>query len=142
MIVQSKKLNISFNQHRLRALCRKYGISLIILHGSYARGYFTKNSDVDVAFLANERKMSKKYFDFAAELTELLGDKVDPVHLNNAETMINKQVALNGIPLYESKKGLFNSFRTTAISRYQDAAKFRELEKLYLKRNTGGSDYG
>ncbi len=135
MIVQRKKLNIQINRLKLAKLCRKCGITLVVLHGSYTRGYFTKESDVDVGFLGNARKIKGRYFKVISKLGELFGDKFDPVFLNNAETMIVRQVALYGIPLYEKKKGLFNAFRTTAISRYQDAVKFRRLEELYLQRN-------
>lgn len=38
---------IHYNEEKLIELCRKYGLSLVVLHGSYAKGITHPRSDVD-----------------------------------------------------------------------------------------------
>jgi predicted nucleotidyltransferase len=130
-----KKNNIKLNYDRdkLRRLCKRYGLRLVILHGSFATGHVRKESDIDIGILGKAESLRKNYFDIVARLSGLLGETCDPVILNNSETMIVYQVAIKGIPLYEARKGLFAEFKMSAISRYQDAAKFHLLEKVYLQ---------
>lgn len=131
MIKFSKKF--LFDQEKLKKFCQRQKINLLILHGSYATGNATKQSDIDIGILLHGHLSREKYWKILSELTEILGDKCDCVLLNEAESMISYQTALNGTPLYERQRGLFDEFAATAVSRYQDAAKFRNLEKEYLQ---------
>jgi predicted nucleotidyltransferase len=123
-----QKLN--FNKDKFKAACQKYNLSLVILHGSYAKGTTSSKSDVDIGFLG---ELKDKYIAILRDFSEFFGDGFDPVFLNGAEAMITYQVALTGIPLYEKNPGLFIKFKLAAISRYMDTKKFRELEKQYIK---------
>jgi len=124
---------IDYNKDDLKNICEKYSLSLVILHGSFAKGTSTPKSDIDVGLLGDSRVINKNYFDIIKDLAPIFGDKFDPVFMNGAEAMITRNVALNGIPLYERSKGLFNSFKVTALARYMDTKKFRILEKQYIK---------
>lgn len=124
---------LNYNKEALEKLCRKYDLSLVILHGSYAKGMNTIKSDIDVGFLGQGRIIKKKYFDILRDFSSIFGDKFDPVFLNGAEAMITYHIAINGAPLYEKTKGLFSSFKVGAIARYLDTKKFRVLEKEYIK---------
>ncbi len=124
---------LNYNKNNLKELCQRYKLSLVILHGSSAKGTVTANSDIDIGILGDRSVIKEKYFDILRDFSLIFGDKFDPVFLNGAEAMINYHVAVNGIPLYENIKGLFNLFKLAAISRYIDTKKFRLLEKQYLK---------
>lgn len=131
-----KKLTIctiNYDEDELRIICEKYSLSLVILHGSFAKGTSTPKSDIDVGLLGDSRAVNKNYFGILEGLASIFGDKLDPVFINGAESMITRNVALNGVPLYERTKGLFNSFKVTAIARYMDTKKFRILEKQYIR---------
>lgn len=125
---------LDYNREAFKKLCRKYNVSLAILHGSYARGCITKDSDIDVGLLVEQAVLKEKYLKMLSDFSSIFGDKFDPVFLNGAEAMITQRVAVNGIPLYEKKKGLFNSFKVAAIARYIDTKKFRVLEKKYIRQ--------
>lgn len=132
MIQQNKYLKsmlLISNQKEFKKLCEKCDLNLVILHGSYVSGNVNKESDIDVAFLVNKEKARNCYLELIAEFSSFFGDKFDPVLLNGAEAMISRQVVLNGVVLYERKESLFNEFKVSTISRYQDAVKFRLLEK-------------
>ncbi|MDD5227007.1 MAG: nucleotidyltransferase domain-containing protein [Candidatus Omnitrophica bacterium] len=124
---------LDYDEDGLKNVCEKYGFSLAVLHGSFAKGTSTPKSDVDVGFLGDGAVIHKNYFDILKDLAAVFGDKLDPVFINGAEAMITRNVALNGVPLYERAKGLFNSFKVTAMARYMDTKKFRILEKQYIK---------
>lgn len=124
---------LKYNENNFKELCQKYSLSLVILHGSYAKGIVTANSDIDIGILGKQDIIKEKYFDILRDFSLIFGDKFDPVFLNGVEAMINYHVAINGMPLYERIKGLFNLFKLAAIARYMDTKKFRLLEKQYLK---------
>lgn len=124
---------LNYNKDKLKQLCKKYNLSLLILHGSYAKGIVTPKSDIDIGFLGDPLIIKEKFFDILQDFTSIFGDKFDPVFINGAEAMITYHVALNGIPLYEKTKGLFNIFKLGALARYFDTKKFRILEKRYIK---------
>lgn len=124
---------LNFDKENFKNLCQKYKLSLVILHGSYAKGIITPKSDIDIGFLGEPDIIKKKYFEILDDFSSVFGDKFDPVFLNGAEAMITYRIAINGLPLYEKSKGLFNLFKLAALARYIDTKKFRLLEKLYIK---------
>ena len=130
-------MNLRIDEERLRKLCQKYGILLIILHGSYAKGNERGNSDIDIGILSRKKFDSSNQINILNDLSEVFGDKFDPVFLNGAEPVINYQVAIHGKSLFEEKEGIFQRFRIQAIARYMDSKKFRIMEKSYLKRAIG-----
>ncbi len=125
---------LNYDQSKLRKLCEKYSLDLVILHGSRATGKLHQESDIDIAVLVGRKNKIKNHrLDMVGNFSELFGDNCDLVVLNHTESMIAYQAATKGILLYEVKRGLFNAFKTVAITRYQDAAKFRRLEARYLQ---------
>ncbi|KAF0134362.1 MAG: hypothetical protein FD145_742 [Candidatus Saganbacteria bacterium] len=122
-----------FNQEMIDELCGKHKVNLLVLHGSFVTGKTTPESDIDVGILGDAKYISKHHLDIISDFSRIFGDSFDPVFLNGAESMITYQVGMRGVPLYEGKKGDFTSFKTTAISRYMDAKKFRDLEKKYIQ---------
>jgi len=129
------KMNLlNVDEKKLAALCRKYSILLVVLHGSHAAGRARENSDIDIGILAGKKQNTETQIDIFADFSDLFGDKFDPVFLNGAEPLITYQVAIHGTPLYEERKGIFQEFQIQAAARYMDTKKFRQLEKLYLKR--------
>jgi predicted nucleotidyltransferase len=125
------------DDNKLKELCQKHALKLLVLHGSQVKGNTTVNSDIDVGILGQNKIGYKEYSAILNDFGGLFGDKFDPAFLNNAEPMICYHVALSGRPLYEQKKGDFLNFKVQAIGRYQDTKKFRDLEKQYIKRAVG-----
>lgn len=128
-----REFNFHFDKESFNTTCQKYKLSLVILHGSSAKGMLTTKSDIDVGFLGKPDIIKERYLDIIRDFSEFFGDKFDPVFLNGAEAMITYQVALTGKPIYEKTPGLFNTFKLAAILRYMDTKKFRILEKQYIK---------
>lgn len=130
-------MNQKFDDQRLKQLCQKHNILLVILHGSYSKGNARRHSDIDIGLLSRKKFDTEVKLNILNDLGEVFGDRFDPVFLNDAEPLISYQVAIHGKPLYEDKKGIFESFRIQAIAKFMDSKKFRILEKSYLKRAVG-----
>jgi len=130
-------MDLKLDKERLKKLCQKYHIKLMILHGSYATGNAASKSDIDIGILGREKFDSDNKIDILDDFSEVFGDKFDPVFLNGAEPLISYQVAIHGKPLYEETQGVFQRFRLLAVAKYMDSKKFRDMEKLYLKRAIG-----
>jgi predicted nucleotidyltransferase len=130
-------MSLRIDDEKLKKLCKKYGILLIILHGSYVKGNVREKSDIDIGILSRKKFDSSKQLNILNDLGEVFGDRFDPVFLNGAEPLISYQVAIHGKLLFEEEEGIFQRFRIQAIARYLDTKKFRILEKSYLKRVIG-----
>ncbi len=126
--------SLNIDKKNLAALCRKYGIFLVVLHGSYAFGRAGKQSDIDIGILAGQKYDAETRMNLLNDFSDLFGDKFDPVFLNGAEPLISFQVAIHGKPLYEKRKGLFQQFQLQAAARYRDTKKFRQMEEMYIKK--------
>jgi predicted nucleotidyltransferase len=133
LLEKGKKMMLEIGEEQLARLCRKYDLSFVVLHGSYANGKALASSDIDVGFLGNNQIIKERFFDVLRDFTSLFGEKLDVVVLNGAEPMISYRVALYGLPLYEKTKGIFSLFKTSAIARYMDSRKFRDMEKSYIR---------
>lgn len=127
-------MELKYNNNNIEKICKKLGISLLVLHGSYAKGIANKDSDIDVGVLYGKKATSEDFFGLFNAFADVFSGKFDPVLLNNAEPLISYQVAIKGKPIYERTKGDFEKYRMMAIGRYFDTKKFRELEKEYIKR--------
>ncbi len=130
-------LEIKYDKNELGKLCKKHGLKLLVLHGSYAKGRATGKSDIDIGVLGKKKIDHGAFSAILKDFGEIFGDKFDPAFLNNAEPMICYHAAVSGRPLYEAAKGDFANFKLQSIGRYIDTKKFRELEKLYIKRAAG-----
>ncbi len=126
--------SLNIDKRKLASLCPKYGILLVVLHGSYAAGRAGKKSDIDIGILAGQKYDAETRMNLLNDFSDLFGDKFDPVFLNGAEPLISYQVAIHGRPLYEERKGLFQQFQIQAAARYRDTKKFRQMEKMYIKK--------
>ena len=126
--------SLNIDKKILAILCRKYGILLAVLHGSYAAGRERKKSDIDIGILAGQKYEAQTRMNLLNDFSDLFGDKFDPVFLNGAEPLISFQVAIHGKPLYEERKGLFQQFQLQAAARYRDTKKFRQMEEMYIKK--------
>lgn len=112
----------------------KYNISLLLTFGSYKTEKFTKNSDIDVAYL------SEPELDVAEELkllTDLIlyfkNDRIDLVNLSKAVPLLAYEIACKSYLVYE-KNNSFIKFKMKASGRFADTKFLRDLRKRYLKK--------
>lgn len=73
-------------------LAETYGVKRIGLFGSYAKGTYTEDSDIDI-IVEFETPLGFKFMDFADYLEELLGKPVDVLTLGGLQGLRNPHVA-------------------------------------------------
>lgn len=86
---------------RLRDVCERYGVVLLEVFGSAARGETSADSDIDLLYtLAPGARLGWAIEDLAEELAEVLGRKVDLVSRRALHTRLRDDVLAEARPLY------------------------------------------
>lgn len=128
----------------IRQVADRYQLDLIILFGSYAKGFSQLDSDIDIAVHTNRSDYGKRDVDSEAFWEMALFDDlssvfkapsgIDLIILNRADSTLLYEVATYGILIYQQSPDSFHQFRSYAARRFDDDAKFRHLGWEYLKR--------
>jgi uncharacterized protein len=86
---------------RLAAVCRQYGISTLLLFGSFARGEATASSDVDVLYeLRPGARLGWEIEDLADALEEIFGRPVDLIARSGLHPRLAASVLKEARPIY------------------------------------------
>jgi hypothetical protein len=93
-------------QEKVIPVCRDWGLTKLMLFGSYARGEATADSDIDLVVYDDEKKLSgSNFYALVGDLRDLLQpSKVEVV--GDSEIMgipwLAEAIASEGVALYES----------------------------------------
>jgi len=119
----------------IKELAEKYRLLLVVLFGSQVKGKTHSQSDVDLAFSAEEPMSPADLAKMQTDFSENLKIKdLEMVGLNGAHPFLLKQVAQNSIVLYEKERSLFAKFKIYAFKRFVEARNLMDLRKLSLDR--------
>ncbi len=106
---------------------------LVFLFGSFARGFGTDESDVDVAIMFEKVPDFYKLGDLKDQLSRCAGKEVDVLRLNTASPIIKMQVLRYGV-LVKRDKETYNHFFVSTFNEYNDLKYLRkEIEENLLK---------
>lgn len=90
-----------YDVERLDAVCRKYGISVLLVFGSVARGEATPSSDVDLLYdLRPGARLGWEIEDLSDALAEIFGRPVDLVSRTALHPMLRSAVLAEARPVY------------------------------------------
>ena len=118
----------------IAALAEKYGLSLVVLFGSQATGHTHKESDVDVAYLASRDVDYRDSYDITQSLAYLFKNRnVELANLDRVSPDFKKQVADDGIVLFDRTGMLFDLFSIHANRMYIATKPLREYRDSYVK---------
>lgn len=70
-------LSIPFDNPKVRAVCRKYGVDSLFVFGSFARDEAQHDSDIDLLVSFSRRVSLLRMVALERELSQLLGREVD-----------------------------------------------------------------
>lgn len=113
---------------------------IVILFGSYAKGRARDESDIDVAFLTDQKVDEYQLFCIAQELAESIGKSIDCVNLHLASTVFQVQVIGHGKVLYckDETRRMYYFLRT-----FKEYALLNEERATILKQiKERGTIYG
>ena len=119
---------------QLQPIAQKFGVRLIVLFGSMARGKIHEESDIDIGVLTDRPITFNKRLKLWLELSSLFGADIDLAMLNHAEPVFGFQVARDGKLLFERDKFAWENWRSYKIRQYWDTKKFRDDLERYLAR--------
>jgi len=106
---------------------------LVFLFGSFARGFSTDESDVDVAIMFEKIPDFFELSDLKDQLSRCAGKEVDIVILNTASPIIKMQVLRYGLLVMRDKRA-YNDFFVSTLKEYYDLKYLRkEIEENLLK---------
>ena len=100
------------NGQKLRRLAQRYGVSLLVLFGSEAKGARREDSDVDLAVWIEKKLSPGREIALMAEMSGLFpGRTTDIAILNESSPLLRFEVSKAGVPLYEkSVRAPFSGF--------------------------------
>lgn len=115
---------------RVAQLAEKYGLRLVLLFGSQAKGEAKKGSDIDIAILAPRRLSEQDMMYLNYEFTNILPiDKIDLVDLHGAPPLLMKQIADSAKILYSINYYDFPAFQIYASRLYAEARSLFDLRR-------------
>jgi uncharacterized protein len=95
------------------------GIHAIYIYGSRAMGQINDESDWDIALLLPYKLESSKIINLQARLSGLLSAEVDLINIRNINSILQKEIVMKGIRIYDDGTGESTRFEILAISLYQ-----------------------
>ena len=105
---------------------------LIVLFGSMAKGTFHNESDIDIAYLSDNKVLDQyEIFVISQDLAAKLGQDVDLIDLNQASTVFQAQVIHTGKVIYCTDKQKKAEFEVKALKMY---AKLNEERSEIMKK--------
>lgn len=126
------KMNSDTLQNIREFLIKKINPIFIIVFGSYAKGSTHHDSDIDIAFYADDAQLNTyDLFIIAQELADNLKIEVDLVDLQTASTVFKAQIYTTGVVIYSTDDTLLQKKQMTALSMY---AKLNEERQDILKK--------
>ena len=131
-MIDTKKLSV-----KIQELAPHYGIEAAVLFGSQARGEPHRESDIDIAVTgAHGRVDFSVLIDFTSRLgTELHTNAIEVVDMNASSPIFRKQIADDGIVLYQKSETIFANFIMRAYALYFGSKPFLRLREQWLKES-------
>ena len=118
----------------LAALCERYGLDLLVVFGSTAKGK-PDPRDLDIAVSTVRGRSRLALLDLYEALTAVAGPcDIDVMVLDRADPVARREALLGTIPLYERTPGRFAEVRMAALNQYVETAPMRALSLELMKR--------
>jgi len=90
------------NEEQLAKFCEENGIKFLGVFGSYARGDFNRNSDIDLMVRFDKTKTLLQIVDIEDKLSTLLGRKVDLLTEKSISPYLIDRIKKELIPLRDA----------------------------------------
>lgn len=119
---------------QLRPVAQKFGVRLIVLFGSAARGKVHAESDIDVGVLMERYPTFNRRLKLWQALCEIFRAEIDLAVLNHATPLLKFQVARDGKVLFQRHPAVWANWKSYAFRQYWDTKKFRDDLRKYISR--------
>lgn len=121
--------------YRLDELKNAYGIKLLYIFGSYAKGTNDEKSDIDIAVLLENGFNPLDKVNLLGNFCDLLKmDAIDLVILNSANSVLKHQVIKYGKLIYMEDEMEKVTFESMVLKEYMDMEYFRKTQMYYINQ--------
>jgi predicted nucleotidyltransferase len=128
-------MRVNFDQLKLEDIARRFSLKFVILHGSFAKGSTHKQSDLDIAALAEQALDFRKELTLYGEMGEIFKlppeTDLDFKTLNKVDPLFRYEVTRDGKLLYGNAVD-YEDYKAFAFRAYEDARPLFELERLQI----------
>ncbi|MDP2630704.1 MAG: nucleotidyltransferase domain-containing protein [Candidatus Uhrbacteria bacterium] len=115
-------------------IAKKYGLTLVLLFGSQARGRTHQGSDVDIGFLSDSSMGLHEVACIEFEMAQNMKiSHLELVRLAGMPSLFLQQVVRDGRVLYEDGPGAFSLFASYAFKRFVEEKPLRALKESSLR---------
>jgi predicted nucleotidyltransferase len=123
------------DQQRLHAIAGRYGVALLLQHGSTVTGQTHAGSDLDLAVLFDRGPIASQVVEaLTSDLQAVFpGQDVDLVVANHADHLLLRRIVEQPRLLYGAPVRL-QALQLYAFKRHQDHRRFLRLEREYVRR--------
>ncbi|SQB34204.1 type VII toxin-antitoxin system MntA family adenylyltransferase antitoxin [Clostridium cochlearium] len=144
MLQNNLKEVINILDNNIEKLVEDYGIKLLYIFGSYAKGKNTEDSDLDIAVLLDENYNPMDKLSLIGDLTLIFKrDDIDLVILNSASPVLRHQIIKYGKLVYMESEEVKVFFEVKVLKVYMDMEPFRRTQMKYISEwieKNSGSD--
>lgn len=121
-------------QGKIDKIAKKHKLYLVVLHGSAAKGYLRKNSDIDIAVLGEKKIAFQQIIDLNNEFSDVFEQReVDVKSLHDTNPLFRYQVMKDGVFIYGKPKD-FYSYKTYAFRDYLDSHDLLRLKRTLIDK--------
>jgi len=114
---------MNFDKDKIKLIAEKYGLKLVVLFGSTAKGNTHQKSDLDLAFYPIKKVNEQKVYEEFVHLFRRAD--LDLVNLRDTHNhLLRYQILSQGIVLYEQKLGLKSRMEWQSYFDYVDFKKY------------------
>ncbi|MDP3696928.1 MAG: nucleotidyltransferase domain-containing protein [Candidatus Taylorbacteria bacterium] len=122
-------------KNRVENLAHKYGLNLVLLFGSQAKGQTHKESDVDVAYVPEKSLDFNQECYLNYEFTNIFRqDRVDTVDIKKAPPLLMYAVFDHPQILFQLDDKIFSIYQAYAFKRYIEAKPIFEERSRRLQK--------
>lgn len=144
MLQNNLKEVINILDNNIEKLVEDYGIKLLYIFGSYAKGKNTEDSDLDIAVLLDENYNPMDKLSLIGDLTLIFKrNDIDLVILNSASPVLRHQIIKYGKLVYMESEEVKVFFEVKVLKVYMDMEPFRRTQMKYISEwieKNSGSD--
>ena len=116
-------------------LNKKFDCEAIVIFGSFARGTWNKESDVDIAIKTNRNVSKKEIFNTSNEIEDKLNREIDLVNLDTIENDgFRYEILISGELIYCKDSYKFDLYKLDAFREYLELNESRKAIIDELKK--------
>lgn len=136
-------MNLSEKQKkRIEEISQKNSLALLLLFGSQVTGQTHKESDFDVAYLAQKPLDFRQEGQLIVDLMPVFkSDKVDLSNIKKAPPLLLKHIFDNNIILFCPDQSVYNEYEIYALKTYFEAQPLFQLREDLIKNYFNQKQY-